>query len=1752
MSTQTNSMSALNANQLNMANKIIVEGIKAGEPAVVIQAAVLIAFSESSLGERLQTEGHSATGVFQFQPASWQPLWNNFVLANPDNPLSSLSAADAIKNPNAQIQIMYKNLDKWYAGYDEGSLARNYLPGPNPGHELYEDVTVPLQNSGIDILTNFLDYSYLRHNTTVDQTTTIINSNYTSENLGITSQMISSQIPSSFAGQQSSSVSADGLTVTTDIQDDSGAVIGQDVQSYTDANRTTLSSEVVTEKDGSNGASTTTTTTINYNSDGSSCTFDSTVTDSNTSAVLSSFTGDQDNSGSVNGSVSGNNADVNVSGANLAIADGGSATVNGSHNDITAGSDSKVNLSNDSDWDVLTMMKNGEVVLASADDDIEVHAAGGSVAMGTGNGVAIDGDNVKVTGGDNNQVTTQGSDEDVTLGNGSTLNVESGSATANLSDSSVDIAQGAKATIAGSQDTVGVGANDSVSLASGSDNDVLTLDGPGTVTIADGDVGEAISASGSTLSLGQGVSATLYGSTDNFGASNDTLTLLGSGYSLSGAGDLIWASNAALNISNYNGASDVITGDDNTVNASWSDVTLNGTNGSLTGTYDVLGLTGSGMSVSGDYNTISFGAGTTATVSSYGDSINLGAGSSLTSNGEGDNTIFATSDDALVLGSTWGTASPYMDTLHVSDDQNITLGSGSAFNVIGSGNTLNAGAGDSLIASNDAISFAGSGDSVSGSGDVIVASNDTLTISNYNAPSDVINGDNNTVNASWSDVTLNGASESVTGTYDVLQMVGSGDAVFGDWNSINFDTTADAVESVSGSSNTINFDAGTTATVTGSNDTINLEAGSNLSGSGAGGDTIYATSDDVLVLDGAAGNMGTLHVSDDQNITLGGNSAFNVIGSGNTLNAGAGDSLIASNDAINFAGSGGSVSGSGDVIAASNDTLTISNYNAPSDVINGDNNTVNASWSDVTLNGASGSVTGTYDVLQMVGSGDAVVGDWNSISFDTTADAVESVSGSSNTINFGARTTATVTGSNDTINLGAGSSLTGSGGGGDTIYATSDDVLVLDGAAGNMETLHVSDDQNITLGGNSAFNVVGGGNTLNAGTGDLLVASNDAISFAGSGGSVSGSGDMITASNQMIGVSNYNAPSDVITGDNNTVNASWSDVTLNGANESVVGTYDVLALAGAGESVAGDWNSISFGAGTTAVVTGGNEAINLGEDSTLTSNGGGGNTIYATSDDVLSLGSTAGTASPYMDTLHVSDDQNITLGSNSTFNVIGSGNTLSAGAGDSLIANSDVISFSGSSGSVSGAGNMISANNATLSISNYNAASDVITGDNNTINASWSDVTLNGTNGSVVGTYDVLALSGSGESVSGDWNSISLAAGTKVSVSGSQNVVTGSSGEITLTGDNSSLVVHGDKDNFAVTGVNDRIIDDRADGTSVIYNWSGSGVETDSVYSGDDGTGDIIGGYGYTGTGPGEDLPGSYGGGDDGGGYGFAGTQSLVSSRMGTNIGSIAQYDLSHGHFSAAESAEAAQQQAASTAALTPTAGSGSAVLEGAKWDQQVITWSLADGAGTQAAPFSGYMGSAEETVVQAAFGAWANAMPGVTFEEVADSSQSDIRIGFGDFDTASTGVVGYTSYQAKAGQLESDTIIRVEDTTQDALTTGAAGQQTYTGTDATLSQVLEHEIGHALGLADNADQNSVMNYQLTASNRTLDQTDLVGIGSLYGDGSSTAPVGGSGVSQLIQAMSTFSADGGVADTTLLPPSLADQKVMLSASSHAA
>ena len=126
--------------------------------------------------------------------------------------------------------------------------------------------------------------------------------------------------------------------------------------------------------------------------------------------------------------------------------------------------------------------------------------------------------------------------------------------------------------------------------------------------------------------------------------------------------------------------------------------------------------------------------------------------------------------------------------------------------------------------------------------------------------------------------------------------------------------------------------------------------------------------------------------------------------------------------------------------------------------------------------------------------------------------------------------------------------------------------------------------------------------------------------------------------------------------------------------------------------------------------------------------------------------------------------------------------------------------------------------------------------------------------------------------------------------------------------------------------------------------------------------------------------------------------------------------------------------------------------------------------------------------------------MSGLHFTEVADDGSADIRIGFGDFATQSTGVVGYTNSQTDtAGTFTPGTVVRIEDTSETAVGRDASGELVYSGMDASVLQVLEHEIGHALGLASDADPSSVMCWKLTDQNRTLDATDVAGAQALYG-----------------------------------------------------
>jgi len=564
--------------------------------------------------------------------------------------------------------------------------------------------------------------------------------------------------------------------------------------------------------------------------------------------------------------------------------------------------------------------------------------------------------------------------------------------------------------------------------------------------------------------------------------------------------------------------------------------------------------------------------------------------------------------------------------------------------------------------------------------------------------------------------------------------------------------------------------------------------------------------------------------------------------------------------------------------------------------------------------------------------------------------------------------------------------------------------------------------------------------------------------------------------------------------------------------------------------VSGKYDKIGVDSDSSVTVTsGGINTINLSSDASVTCNDSGNDTINTGSNDTVVIGSAC--------TSYGGDTVN------------GSGDTITTNGSDTLTASSDSIVGVVNGDVITGQGDTIAAISESMTISNKTTNADTVVGNNDTIAATSSLIAVNGTNDFLSGNYNTINMVGPNEllSVNGVSDAIN-ASGDVITVLGNNSGihVQGNENSLNITASNESIEVTGNGNSFGTLGgANDTIIENLSNGTSIDDYTNSSGVDHTTVYADADGEGAIIGGYGFTGPGAGADSDNGYGN------YGFAGSQAIISSAVNKNIGSIAQYDLNNGDTIAATAAETALQQAHAIATSTPTTGTGSAVLEGAKWDQQVITWSLADSSGTNSAPFSSYMGSSYESTVKDAFNAWAAADPGIKFEEVSDSSQSDIRIGFGNFDTANSGVVGYTSYNANNGQMDPDAIIRLEDPTDDPLANDPAGQQTYAGTEATFDQVLQHEIGHALGLADNADMNSIMYYELTSSNRSLDSTDLSGINSLYATGSNVSPSGSSSVNQLIQAMATFNSGTGAADTSLVPATLLANTISLAPSVHA-
>ncbi|MDE1150869.1 MAG: matrixin family metalloprotease [Azospirillaceae bacterium] len=526
---------------------------------------------------------------------------------------------------------------------------------------------------------------------------------------------------------------------------------------------------------------------------------------------------------------------------------------------------------------------------------------------------------------------------------------------------------------------------------------------------------------------------------------------------------------------------------------------------------------------------------------------------------------------------------------------------------------------------------------------------------------------------------------------------------------------------------------------------------------------------------------------------------------------------------------------------------------------------------------------------------------------------------------------------------------------------------------------------------------------------------------------------------------------------------------------------------------------------TTVVLTDGAQAVVNGSGDTIVEDGTNTAWVYG-NNNTLDMAADSGAVAVVFgggDVANASGDLvNVTDGSNITVN--GSGNDLGLVGDDTTVWASDdtfnmLADITGAT--ISGSGDNI---NVGAGFSgNVTGSGDTVNMDANGdayVGVYGTDQTVNNDTGNdyanVAGDGSSVDFTGSGDNfgiVSND--DLVTASGDTV------NLLSGISGiDITGSGD---AINAGSDDDISVDGIYDDVYGNASDEVDF----------TGGDYIGDDtsgGVGEEGGGYGY----------GYYGF------YGLAGSAAKVKATLGQDIGSIAQRDLASGDQTAAAVAVAGLQQAAAVAALTPTDGTGSAVLEGAKWDSQVVTWAVGSGV--------------DESVVAQAFATW-GAATGITFQEVTDPSQANIDVQAADLDTADSGVVGYTTDHTADGAITQATV-RVEDTGETALVTDASGQQVYDGTAATLSQTLLHEIGHALGFADTSDQASVMYYALGTGNRTLDATDLTGATTLYG--------GATNLAQLTQATATF--DTGTSTTSTLVAANDDTQAppLLAANGH--
>ena len=1346
-------------------------------------------------------------------------------------------------------------------------------------------------------------------------------------------------------------------------------------------------------------------------------------------------------------------------------------------------------------------------------------ADGGEITSGTGNVI-----NNEVAGDvfnlDSNTQTT-------ITGSGGYFGVTGTNVNVTASNETSDTSAAASFILTGTGDNLTLGLNASAALYGG--GDILALNGgglsdysllgSGTGYVVNGDV------SGSGLNLGSGTQATINGSGGYFGvtgtnvdvtASNEiAATWAGVSFDLQGAGNNISVgagSSATLggsyNTLNLYGADggEITSGTGNVINNDVAGDVFNldsNTQTTITGSSGYFGVTGTNVDVDASNEIAATWAGVSFDLQGQGNNISVGAGSSATLGGS-DNTLNMTGASG--------------DYAAVSGSGEIVTGdnAGNSVNVYGNSTSAiidGAGGYVGILSSGDAVNLGDIGDTLATAGNIT-----GLTVNGTGYDLDLAGGDSGTFGGTQITLNLSGAD--------------GGEITSGTGNVINNDVAGDIFNLDSNTQTTITGSGGYFG-VTGTN--VNVDASNETSDTSAGASFILTGTGDNLTL-GSDASAALYAGYDSLTLNVCAPSSYSLLaaGTGYVVNNdvfGSGLNL-ASNTSATINGSGGyfGVVGTGVNVTASNET-SYTSVGASYNLTGIDNSLILAMNADV-------NVAGSGNVLGLNG------GDYAYITNGTSETVNNDVAGDS--VNLGGGTQTTITGSGGYFGVvGTGVNVTASSEMSDTMDGASYDLT----GGGNV----------LTVGASSSATISGSGNTLvlnssdnvsiATGTNEILYneGTEDGVSFVGdsTSGTVYGDGSVaMLASNQSVTlasagetlVSAGGVTNEAITASGDTIyEAAGVTANLHGSNDVVSltsGTSDYLGVFGTGEMItAGNTDLIGVqtassatvsGTGATTLLNGSNATVNV-------------TSSQETIDETPSLSG---------DVINAQANYEYIGASNTTINVQAGESVFVNGADDKIVLASNsgsVVAIQGTYDTVVSSGNSIVENSAQTSVTEIGGNTVYINGNDDTLNGNGAGGLVDIKNGITTYIHD-------------DGITLNESSSDTVNFDGSSSYVNSNEYSITY------IYGAGNGDNYSYNNVRtgsgafggdeaSSYDNSQAEASYVAYDPSLNAGDqnngSDPAGTGEEYSPGVSYNYGYSNP-DSVDYSADYG--DPGGGEDFVAGAAVLADPSQSNLNVVASYDASVGATAQATQAIAGYAQATLAASSTTLDGAATtAVLTGAAWEvpiaadgSRTITWSFATSAGPVADPFSSYIGAQYQATFEQALQTWSDAT-GLTFKEVADSPDANIRVGFGDFDTGTSGILGYTDTNAVGGAQQS-AIIRLEDPTETPLVSDLTGQSIYQGSEATLYQVALHEIGRALGFADNADPSSVMYAGASALNRSLDATDLAGAQILYGGlaqltqapatvasstslTTSTSSIGQSGaygLNQLIQAMATL------------------------------